>query len=187
MSYRNQLIKLIHVGKRELALEDDVYRLMLSSITGKTSCKLMNINELEQVLKAMKQKGFKHQVNPNKKPFKRRLSAKSGDVKTQIDKINAIWITMFRDGFVRDGSAVALDAYVRRMTHREQGQGVDHVGWCTPTQAYTVLESLKRWHHRLMVNALKERKQSIPADGRTGKFAPYEVILEAYTTMLARG
>ncbi len=187
MSNRNQLIKLIHVGKRELALDDDVYRLMLSSITGKTSCKLMNINELEQVLKAMKQKGFKHQVNPNKKPFKRRLSAKSGDVKTQIDKINAIWITMFQHGFVRDGSASALDVYVRRITRGEQGVGVDHVGWCTSAQARTVLESLKYWHRRVMVKALREKKQSIPANSHTGKLAPYEIILETYTTMLARG
>lgn len=180
MNNRTQLIKLIHVGKRELALDDDTYRLMLSSETGKTSCKQMNIKQLEQVLGAMKSRGFKHHPNARKTPFKRRLSAKSGNVKTQIDKINAIWITMLRHGFIHDGSATALDAYVRRMTRRAQGDGVDHVAWCTPSQAHTVLESLKRWHRRVMVDAI---------DAGNVVIAPkvsYEMVLDIYTSMRNR-
>ncbi len=180
MSNRSQLIKLIHVGKRELALDDDTYRLMLSSETGKTSCKQLNIKQLEQVLGAMKSRGFKHQTNARKTPFKRRLSAKSGNVKTQIDKINAIWITMFRHGFIRDGSATALDAYVRRMTNRAQGEGVDHVAWCTPSQAHAVLESLKRWHRRVMVDAIDTGKVVIAPK------ISYEMVLDIYTSMLER-
>ncbi len=178
MSNRNQLIKLVHIGKRELALDDDTYRLMLSSETGKTSCTQMNIKQLEQVLGAMKSRGFKHQSNLRKTPFKGRLSAKSGKVKTQIDKINAVWITMFRHGFVRDGSATALDDYVRRMTHRAQGDGVDHVAWCTPLQAYSVLESLKSWHRRVMIDALDTSHFRVDAT------ASYETVLDNYSAML---
>lgn len=180
MNNRNRLIQLIHVGKRELALDDDTYRLMLSSETGKTSCKQMNIKQLEQVLGAMKSRGFTHQTNARKTPFKRRLSAKSGNVKTQIDKINAIWITMFKHGFIRDGSATALDVYVRRMTHRAQGEGVDHVAWCTSSQAHTVLESLKRWHRRVMVDAIDAGKVAIAPK------VSYEMVLDIYTSMRNR-
>lgn len=181
MNNRSQLIKLIHVGQRELGLDDDTYRLMLSSETGKTSCKQLNIKQLEQVLGAMKLRGFKHQANARKTPFKRRLSAKSGNVKTQIDKINAIWITMFRHGFVRDGSAAALDVYVRRMTNRAQGEGVDHVAWCTPSQARTVLESLKRWHRRVMVDAIDAANVQIK------QAVSYEMVLDIYTSMRDKG
>ncbi|WP_397220533.1 phage protein GemA/Gp16 family protein [Pasteurella multocida] len=39
-------------------MDDDVYRAFLQSTVGKTSCKEMNIAELLNVLRAMKDKGF---------------------------------------------------------------------------------------------------------------------------------
>ena len=180
MSNRNQLIQLIHVAKRELGLDDDVYRLLLESNTAKTSCKTMSIKELESVLSTLENKGFKRKASSNKKPFKRRLSAKSGKVKTDVNKITAIWITMAKQSFVHDGSASALDAYVRRMTHRNSGDGVDHVAWCSPNQAYRVIEALKSWHRRVMIDAMKEKGVSIPMNERTNKPAAYDEISRVY-------
>ena len=183
MSNRNQLIQLIHVAKRELGLDDDVYRLLLESNTAKTSCKSMSIKELESVLSTLENKGFKRKASSNKKSFKRRLSAKSGKVKTDVNKITAIWITMAKQGFVRDGSASALDAYVRRMTHRNSGEGVDHVAWCSTNQAYQVLEALKSWHRRVMIDYMDEKGEPIPMSERTGKPAAYDEISCVYMTM----
>ena len=49
-------------------------------------------------------------------------------------------------------SETALDKYVARMTIRlNKGKGVDHVNWLTPNLAYRVLEALKQWHKREMI------------------------------------
>ncbi|MFH4317263.1 phage protein GemA/Gp16 family protein, partial [Acinetobacter baumannii] len=44
------LIKLIHVGKTKLGLDDELYRDILTSTTGKTSSKDLNLAQLETVL-----------------------------------------------------------------------------------------------------------------------------------------
>ncbi|MDA0148833.1 gp16 family protein [Vibrio sp. LaRot3] len=184
MSNRNRLIQLIHVAKRELALEDDVYRLLLEVETNKTSCSKMSIKELETVLAAMESKGFKRKINGSKTPFKKRLSPKAKGVRTEVDKIRAIWITMSKQGFVRDGSETALDAYVRRITNRNKNEGVDHVAWCNGNQSYTVLESLKSWHRRVMIDELKNKGWTVPINERTGKPMGYEAIADAFCEML---
>lgn len=183
MNPRANLIKLIHVAKRELGLDDDTYRLLLEAESGKASCSKMNIKELERVLDAMESKGFKRQTKGRKTPFKKRLSPKSGQVKTEIDKIRFVWISMSKHGFVRDGSETALDAYVRRITNRNKGDGVDHVAWCNASQAYSVLESLKSWHRRVMIDAIKEKGWTVPMNERTNKPMGYDAILSAFEEM----
>ncbi|WP_050414489.1 phage protein GemA/Gp16 family protein [Vibrio mimicus] len=56
---RNALIKLIHIGKRELGLDEETYRAMLGGITNKTSCAQLSDRELEMVFNTMQDKGFK--------------------------------------------------------------------------------------------------------------------------------
>lgn len=180
---RSPLIKLIHVAKRQLALDDDVYRLLLEAETGSDSCSKMSIKQLEKVLAAMESKGFKRQTKARKTPFKKRLSPKAKGERAEVDKIRAIWIVMSKQGFVRDGSETALDAYVRRITHRNKGIGVDHVAWCDVHQAYTVLESLKSWHHRVMMDELKAKGWTVPVNERTGKPMGYEAIYNTYIAM----
>lgn len=55
----NGLKAKIHIGKTQLALDEATYRALLSRITGKSSCALMNIKELEAVAAEMKRLGFK--------------------------------------------------------------------------------------------------------------------------------
>ncbi|HGC4094660.1 TPA: phage protein GemA/Gp16 family protein, partial [Escherichia coli] len=56
---RTSLIKLIHVARRELQLDDDTYRAFLMQKTGNISCRELTVTQLEQVLDAMKERGFK--------------------------------------------------------------------------------------------------------------------------------
>lgn len=183
MSTRSNLIKLIHVAKRELALEDDIYRLLLEAETNKTSCSKMSLKELEQVLSAMESKGFKRKSNGAKPPFKKRLSPKSGKSKnTIIDKCRAIWITMAKQGFVRDGSESSLDKYTQRIL-KHQKDKVDCIAWCDEHQAAQVLEALKRWHRRVMIDELKAKGWTVPMNERTGKPMSYEPIADAYAEM----
>ncbi|CAM3168875.1 gp16 family protein [Moritella viscosa] len=182
MSNRNQLIKLIHVAKRKLALEDDVYRLILTRETNKQSCSHMSIGELESVLLAMKQAGFKPLSNGHKTAVKKRLSPQSGQAKHgQIDKIRAIWITMYQHDIVKDRSETALDAYVRRVTSNQ----IDHVGWCDSRRASQILESLKRWHRRVLLTRLSANQWSIPMNSASTAPGRYEVIVEKYEQLTA--
>ncbi|EEM6850015.1 DUF1018 domain-containing protein, partial [Salmonella enterica subsp. enterica serovar Montevideo] len=47
---RASLIKLIHVARRDLQLDDDTYRAFLVQYTGKTSCRELTVAQLERVL-----------------------------------------------------------------------------------------------------------------------------------------
>ncbi|WP_299494928.1 regulatory protein GemA [uncultured Shewanella sp.] len=160
---KRRLITLINIAKQQLNIDEDVYRAMLKSCAGKDSLRAMSLSELEQVLTHFKQKGFKtSKKTGSKQTAKGRLSPKGGKAKVaEINKIRAIWITMFKQNIVRDGSETALDSYVRRMSARlnitnDIAKGVDSVTWLTPKQAYKVLESLKSWHKRAMQVRLEQ-------------------------------
>ncbi|PMN73685.1 gp16 family protein [Enterovibrio norvegicus] len=149
MQQRIRLIQLIHVGKRELQLDDDTYRALLKRETGSDSCKVMRVDELDKVLSAIERQGFKRKKSNNPKQPKKRLSPKTQGKPDVISKIRALWITMAKEGIIRDGSETALDAYVRRMTKRQNGKGVDHIAWCDDEQAFRVIEALKQWLNRM--------------------------------------
>ena len=147
-----KLIQLIHIAKGQLGLDDDTYRAALLGSAGKTSCSQMSIPELNQVLEHFKKAGFKTKA-------KRRVSPKSDPKQHgEINKIRAIWITMHKQGIVRDGSETALDAYVNRMLNRAKvGANVSyHTHFLTQKQAVQVLESLKKWYRREL---LKEQQR----------------------------
>lgn len=178
---RTQLIRLIHVARRELKLSDDAYRTALSeAANGKESSSEMTINELEAVLTLFKATGFKVKLNN-----KRKLSPKSGArVRTaEASVVRAIWITMFKQGFLRDGSETALNSYVKRMTVKlNDGIGVDEVQWLDEHLAYKVLEALKNWHKRLMVDAI-EKAGKQPPKNRTGRIVGYDAVCECYESI----
>lgn len=57
-SNRQKMLSKIHIGKKQLGLDDDVYRDVLAQATGKRSCKDMDDGELAAVLNLLQQKGF---------------------------------------------------------------------------------------------------------------------------------
>ncbi|HCZ9714524.1 TPA: regulatory protein GemA [Vibrio parahaemolyticus] len=164
----SNLLKLVQIGKRELAMDDDTYRAMLVNITGQNSAKNLSQWQLSKVLDHLKSLGFKPK---QKKPQPKAL---------EVTKIKAIWITMHKQGFVRNGSDAAIDAYVRRMTTRSNGRGIERAMWLKPYQAAEVLESLKKWHYRLMCDAIIAKGGKIPRnDDLTGP-AGYDKLAEFY-------
>lgn len=184
--HKKRLITLINVAKGSLQLDEAIYRAMLKNATGKDSLRAMNLPELEQALEVFKQKGFKPTATNNKTAFKRRLSPAAGKSKlASIDKIRAIWITMGHHLVIQDNSESALDAYVRRMTLRSriinnQTQGVDATAWMTEPQAYKVLESLKNWHKRVLIERITVRGERLKMNEAGTRPANYEVIVAQY-------
>lgn len=182
-----RLLQLVQIGRRDLHLAEEDYRALLEGVTGARSAKGLNAGQLALVLDAMKRLGFKPTVKrPVKAGKQKRLSPVSGTpVRTaEIGVIRAIWITMAKHGLLRDGSETALDHYVERQTVRlNKGVGVARVAWLDGALAYSVLESLKHWHKRAMVEALQSAKRRVPV-GRGGAVAGYPVVLAAFEQMI---
>ena len=101
---RASLIKLIHVARRNLQLDDDTYRSVLMRVTGKQSCRDLRVGQLEDVLKVLEDKGF-IRTRP-RSPARRHRET---DITA---KVRSIWRQMHRDGFIRDGSDTSLDSFV---------------------------------------------------------------------------
>lgn len=132
---RKQLIKLIHVARRELGMPEDDYRAMLANIPqleGATSSAKLPIPKLKLVLETLKAKGFK--VVPKQKVAQRQLA---DDPQSRL--IRHLWLSLHTAGKVRDPSEQALVKYVFRIAKIEALQ------WLDGRQAAVVIESLKDW------------------------------------------
>ncbi|UTH73524.1 gp16 family protein [Chromobacterium sp. IIBBL 290-4] len=151
---RQRLIRLIHVAKRELALEDDSYRAILQRIGKKASAADLTVPELNQVLEYLKRSGFK--VRSKAQPA---TQARSLAQDEQHKKIRALWLFLHQIGVVKNPAESALAAYVKRITGRDAMQ------WLAGDQLEQVIESLKKWAMRSLpdlVQKLAAEVQQLP-------------------------
>lgn len=132
---RARLIRLVHVGRRELKLNEDEYRTILQAQGGSSSCASMSLPKLRQVLDYLRAQGFKVKVASKAKPTGQRAVALASDPESR--KARAMWLTLHAIGQVRDPSETALLAYTKRQT------GVERMEWIV--DMVPVLESLKAW------------------------------------------
>jgi phage gp16-like protein len=138
MADRASLIRLIHVARRDLALDDDAYRAIIQAQAGgKTSSADCTPEELDAIVSHFKRCGF--HVKPAKKAQQSRPLAND----QQSKKIRALWLVLHQVGKVRDPSESALAAFVKRMT------GVEALQWLTGAQASRIIEHLKQWQDRV--------------------------------------
>lgn len=144
-SERLRLIKLIHVGRRELSMDDESYRLMLANIPeleGATSSKDLSVPKLKIVLELLKKKGFKVAPKAGKSASSpRKTTGKLAD-DPQSKLIRHLWLELHNVGAVRDPSEVALNRFV---LNRVQ---VEALQWLSTAQASQVIEHLKQWLKR---------------------------------------
>ena len=133
---RKALLAKIHIAKKELGLDDDTYRMMLTELTGKNSAGKLSVPQLKFVVVRLVEAGFKP---------KSAKKAKQKDLicDPQSKKIRALWMELHKAGAVRDPSEQALAAYVKRQTK------IESLKWLTTPQASGVIESLKQWLIRI--------------------------------------
>lgn len=129
---REKFIQLIHIARRELALDDDTWRAMLMSITGETSTRKMGFIQLSDILETLKRRGFRV----------RSSGVRSQASYPQAKKLRALWRDMHAQGIVRDSTDAALCAWLKRET------GIDRIEWLQPPQASRAIEKLKKWQAR---------------------------------------
>jgi len=141
---RTQLIRLIHVAKRDRQLSDEVYRDVLTRATGKASCSAMTETELDKVMKALKSQGFrvKHSQPKVVATSGKTKAPRNGPRDGQAALITALWLNLWELGVVENNDDKAIDAFVKRQT------GVARYSWLTPAQANKVIEALKDWSAR---------------------------------------
>jgi hypothetical protein len=148
-------IKMIHVAKRELGIDDDDYRVLLGRATrgATTSLKKMTDGQLQDVIGEMKKLGFVPTSNgPGRKvkgPF--------------APKLLALWLSGWNLGIVHSQEEKALIHFVERQT------GIAHVQWLRdPRDAAKAIDGLKLWIAR---EAGVEWPKSTAATGREYKVA----------------
>ncbi|MGO1000873.1 gp16 family protein [Lysobacter sp. CA196] len=132
---RAHLIKLIHVAKRALDMDDDTYRMALVAGGGAASCAAMSDAALQRTLKHFRTIGF---VSTGGRSQATRRPADD----PQSRKIRSLWLQLNAVSAVRNASEAALAAFVKRMT------GVDALDWLSTQQASRVIEELKAWLRR---------------------------------------
>lgn len=130
---REREIRLIHVAKRELQLDDDTYRSMLWSIARVKSSKDLDFTGRKKVLDHLKARGFKVKNSP----------ANKNATDAEYRKVRALWKELHAAGAVEHDTDEAVRAYVKRMTKKEDFKFLN--SW----QARTVIEGLKKWIKRL--------------------------------------
>lgn len=133
---RQQLIRLIHVGKRELSLDEETYRALVKSgsRSAHDSTSMLTASQLELVLDAMRERGFV--VKTGGKP----VATASKD--PQAQKVRALWLELHTRGYVNKPGDAALNAFIKRITR------VDRMEWLSSAQASQVIETLKSWLDR---------------------------------------
>lgn len=158
---RQRLIRLIHVAKRDLDMDDDTYRSILRQIGNKSSAADLSVPNLEKVLEHLKRSGFKVRSKGRQAAVKRPAAPKSSRPLAQdaeSKKIRALWLFMHQIGVVKNPSEDALAAYVKRIV------GVDALQWISGEQAETLIETLKKWAMRFLpgvVEKLAAEAQSV--------------------------
>ena len=123
---KGQLIRLIHVGRQKVGLDEEAYRALLAGTTGKTSSTELTITELEAVLKALKSLGFQVKKNTARAEEIGRATAE------QIDYIKGLW-----ELSARVKTEAALNRFIKRIT------GVPYLRWLDVKTAQKVILAVR--------------------------------------------
>lgn len=97
---RKARIAKIHIAKKDLRLDDDVYRALLQGAVGKSSCADMTEAELDAVLEAFKARGWSYQAK--------------GDMRQGTTPTGRLIRTLWRAAS-RERSESSLRAMIRRV------------------------------------------------------------------------
>lgn len=167
-AYRSKLITLVHVAKRDLALDEEVYRAILVGQGGGESLSAMPIDGINKVLTYMKAQGFKL-----RKPKTDRKQADS----PEAVKMRALWLFLHELGAVNDPSEAALLAYVRRIGK------VDSIEWLKGNKVEAVIESQKKWAMRFLPTAVSALKAEALQRREKGLLSPEQLEIAAHAFM----
>lgn len=173
MTRRAAVVK-VQIARRDLRLDEDTYRAILSRITGRASASDCTDAQLGAVLDEFKAKGWKPKVVQGGRASASRRRPAAAD-QPVARKARALWLSLHQLGVVRDPSEAALEAFARRQL------GVDRLRWAVAAEAFALIEALKAmaeragWSQDLTdvpaarrVAVLKARHAALMAKARQG-------------------
>lgn len=139
MTRRAAVVK-VQIARRDLGLDEDTYRAILSRLTGRASASDCTDAQLGVVLDEFKAKGWKPKVVQGGGPARRGKPAAAAHPVAR--KARAMWISLHQLGVVRDPSEAALEAFARRQL------GVEKLRWAVASEAHALIEALKAMAER---------------------------------------
>jgi phage gp16-like protein len=127
----------IHCAKKQLHLDDEVYRAVVERVTGHRSAAELNGEERRKLLDEFRRLGF--QQTPEHAPARENVITAQGRLIwvlwRELEKMGAITL----DNSDRCATYRALGAFIKRVAK------VDSVRWLSPEAANKVIEGLKSW------------------------------------------
>lgn len=130
-------IRMIHVAARELGMDADTRHDLQLMVTGKASLSDMTAPELEMVVTALKERGFKAGKNH---PRKGRPAAKRGDVRF----CHVLWTKLAKAGAVDVPGPRGLNRFIRSRFESAWGAAVFDIDQMQDwRQIAAVIEALK--------------------------------------------
>lgn len=129
---RKQMIQKIHIGKNELKLDDNAYKLLLMEAVDKPSCTMMSDRELMIVLQKMQAKGFVVKSKHGKRPT---ASASAPNRQLLMSKITAL-LTESKKPW----------SYAHAIAKRSFG--IERVQWLTDEQLQKLVQMLAVYNYR---------------------------------------
>lgn len=139
MTRRAAVVK-VQIARRDLGLDEDTYRAMLTRITGQSSASACTDAQLGVVLDELAAKGWKPKVVQGGRTAPRGRPGRADQPVAR--KARAMWISLHQLGVVRDPSEAALEAFARRQL------GVDRLRWAVASEANAMIEALKQMAER---------------------------------------
>lgn len=169
--YKNKLKRTVKTGMHALHLDDATYRDMLENVSlrvsgkVKRSIKNMTIEELNAVIDEMRNKGFGAKRGKYHGNNARDNSPRNdGKQRPMIGKVQALWITMHQQGFVKDGSDNALNAFVRKLINSRRKKDdqplLININGTTDSELWQLIETLKSWQQREQDKLLRAKIES---------------------------
>lgn len=130
-SHRRAMLAKIHVGKKDLQLDEDDYRNILMQETGRGSAGDCTEAELERVIDRFRGLGWKPLPkaggNASTRPAQHPMARKA----------RALWISLYHLGVVRIPTEAALEAFAKRQL------GCEKLVWAKQSEGYKLIEALK--------------------------------------------
>lgn len=135
------MIRLIHVGCRELGLDEDTRRSLQLVATGKESLKEMNEAELERVVSALKDRGFRPSGGNG---TKRKTHPKA--TRPDLRFVHVLWSKLGHHGALKQPGRAGLNAFIRSRFEKKWGHvPLDVDAMRDGSEINDVTRALKDW------------------------------------------
>lgn len=137
---RKSLLAKVHMGAKDLGLDDDTRRDLLERVTGHRSAGDCDDAALVSVLNEYRRQGWKP-ATPQQQ-MARNITRHAQANHPVAKKARALWISLHQLGVVRDPSEKALEAFGKRQLK------VDRLHWADQAQAEPLIRALKTMAQR---------------------------------------